>query len=180
MLLYFWDNQQGGFYQVASFSEVALTRNKEVHDGAYPSGNSVAALDLIRLARMTGETRYEEKANQLLHAFSAEVTRLPSAHSQMMIAMDFALGPSSEVVIAGALESEDTKKMLRTLESRFVPRKVVLLRHPGKEYDEIVDIAKFSENLVSVDGKITVYVCKAYVCNLPTADAEVMLEQVDQ
>ena len=180
MLLYFWDNQQGGFYQIASFSEVALTRNKEIHDGAYPSGNSVAALDLIRLARMTGETRYEEKANELLQAFSADVIRLPSAHSHMMSALDFALGPSSEVVIAGALESEDTKKMLRTLESRFVPRKVVLLRHQGKEYDEIVDIAKFSENLVSVDGKTTVYVCKAYVCNLPTADAEVMLEQVDQ
>jgi uncharacterized protein YyaL (SSP411 family) len=180
MLLYFWDNQQGGFYQIASFSEFALTRNKEIHDGAYPSGNSVAALDLIRLARMTGETRYEEKANELLQAFSADVIRLPSAHSHMMSALDFALGPSSEVVIAGALESEDTKKMLRTLESRFVPRKVVLLRRPGKEYDEIVDVAKFSENLVSVDGKTTVYVCKAYVCNLPTADAEVMLEQVDQ
>ena len=122
----------------------------------------------------------KKKANQLLSAFSAEVTRLPSAHSQMMIALDFALGPSSEVVIAGALENEDTKKMLRTLESRFMPRKVVLLRHPGKEYDEIVDVAKFSENRVSVDGKTTVYVCKAHVCHLPTADAEVMLEQIDE
>jgi uncharacterized protein YyaL (SSP411 family) len=179
MLAYFWDSQQGGFFQIASFSEIALTRNKGAHDGAYPSGNSVAAFNLIRLAHMTSEMQYEEKARQLLQAFSAEVTRLPSAYSQMMIALDFALGPSTEVVIAGDLESEDTKRMLRTLESRFIPRKIVLLRRSGKKHDDVVDVARFSEYFVPVGDKTTAYVCKGHVCNLPTTDAEVMLEQVD-
>jgi uncharacterized protein YyaL (SSP411 family) len=180
MLCDFWDEHQGGFYQTANSSEVALVRNKEAHDGAYPSGNSVAALDLIRLARMTGNTRFEEKATQLIQAFSNDATSLPSAYVQLMVALDFALGPSSEVVIVGNPENEDTTKMLKALESRYVPRKVVLFRQSNKTLDQIVNLAKFTEFLVTIDGRTTAHVCRNYVCGLPTTDVEVMLEQLDK
>jgi len=180
MLIDFWDEPQGGFYQTANFSEMAIARNKEAHDGAYPSGNSVAALDLIRLARMTGNTRFEEKAAQLIQAFSNDVARLPSAYVQLMIALDFALGPSSEVVIVGNPENEDTTKMLKALESRYLPRKVVLFRQSNKVHDEIVNLAKFTEFLVTIDGRTTAYVCRNCVCGLPTNNVEVMLEQLDK
>jgi hypothetical protein len=176
MLAHFWDEQLGGFYQTADYSETALVRTKGVYDGAYPSGNSAAALDLLYLSRMTGETRFEEKAAQLMHAFSAEVTKDPSSHTQLMIALDFALGPSSEVVVVGNPQKEDTANMLKTLRSKFVPRKVVILRSSTEESPEITEIAKFTKSLQAQEGKATAFVCRNYVCNLPTTDVQAMIE----
>jgi uncharacterized protein YyaL (SSP411 family) len=179
MLAHFWDKENGGFYQTADYSETPLIRSKEIYDGAYPSGNSVAALNLICLARMTGETRFEEKLAQLMHAFSIDVARNPSAHTQLMIALDFALGPSSEVVVVGDPRREDTAKMVQTIRSRFLPRKVVLLRSSVEDSPEITDLAEFTKDLHGKEGKATAYVCRNYVCNLPTNDVQAMLELLD-
>jgi len=179
MLMHFWDKAQGGFYQTADNFEATLLRNKEIHDGAYPSGNSVAALNLIRLARITGETRFEEKAEQLMHAFSAEVSRTPHLYAQLLIALDFALGPSSEVVIVGNPRKEDTVKMLQTVRSKFVPRKVVLFRSSVEESPEITDLAKFTRNLRGKEGKATAFVCRNFFCKTPTTDVYAMLELLD-
>ncbi len=115
-----------------------------------------------------------------MRAFSRDVATLPSAHAQMMIALDFALGPSSEVVIVGDPEGEDTARMLEALQRRFIPRKVVLFRSSRKGEDDITNVAKFTEDLVSKDGKATAYVCQNRTCNLPTTDSDVMLEQLDE
>jgi hypothetical protein len=176
MLKHFWDKEHGGFYQTADYSEAAFLRSKGIYDGAYPSGNSAAALDLICLARMTGETRFEEKAAQLMRAFSREVTKDPSAHTQLMSALDFALGPSSEVVVVGDPRKEDAARMLKTLWSKFLPRKVVILRSTAEKSQEITDIAKFTENLHGEGDKATAFVCRGHVCNLPTTDVRAMLE----
>jgi uncharacterized protein YyaL (SSP411 family) len=176
MLAHFWDKERGGFYQTADYSETALVRNKEIYDGAYPSGNSAAALDLIYLARMTGETRFEEKAAQLMRAFSTEVIKNPSVHTQLMSALDFALGPSSEVVVVGDPQREDTIRMLRTLWSKFLPRKVVILRSSAEKSQEITDIAEFTKSMHGDGDKATTFVCRGHVCNLPTTDVRAMLE----
>lgn len=97
----------------------------------------------------------------------------------MMIALDFALGPSTEIVIAGNPKDEDAMNMLRTLESKFLPRKVILLRDQNKTSDEISSVAKFTEYMVSVDGKATAYVCRNNICNMPTTENETMLQQID-
>lgn len=178
MFQQFWDKERGGFYQTASTSETQLGRNMDSHDGPYPSGNSVAAFNLIRLARMTGEIHLEETANQLMQAFSVNITVAPSSYTQMMIALDFAFGPSTEVVIAGNPKDEGATEMLRTLESKFLPRKVVLLRDPNKTPDEISSVAKFTEYMVAIDGKATAYVCQNNVCNKPTTETETMLQQI--
>jgi uncharacterized protein YyaL (SSP411 family) len=179
MLMHFWDKTNGGFYQTADYSETALIRNKEIYDGAYPSGNSVAASDLIRLSRITGETKFEEKTQQLMHAFSVNVARAPHSHTQLMIALDFALGPSSEVVIVGDPQKEDTAKMLHTVRSRFIPRKVVLFRSSAEESPEITDLAKFTKDMKRKEGKATAFVCRDYVCKAPTTDPYTMLQLLD-
>lgn len=179
MISQFWDKERGGFYQTADNSETALVKNKEVYDGAYPSGNSIAALDLICLARMTGETRFEEKAAQLMQAFSVEVSRTPSAHTQLMVALDFALGPSSEVVIVGDPQKEDTIKMLQTLRSKFLPRKVVLFRSSTQKDPEIAGLAEFTKDLRGTEGKATAFVCRSHICDLPTTDTHTMLDLLD-
>ncbi len=173
MIEHFWDETHGGFFQTAEYSETALVRNKEIHDGAYPSGNSVAALDLIFLAHVTGEPKFEEKAQRLMHAFSAEVARTPHINTQLMITLDFALGPSSEVVIVADKHRDDTAKMLQTLRSNFLPKNVILLRS-SKDTDEITRLAAFTKNMKSKDGKATAFVCRNHVCQLPTTDPKVM------
>jgi uncharacterized protein YyaL (SSP411 family) len=125
---------------------------------------------------MTGETRFEEKAAQLMRTFSTEVIRDPSAHTQLMSVLDFALGPSSEVVVVGDPKKDDTARMLQTLRSKFLPRKVVILRSSAEKSQEITDIAKFTESLHGQGDKATAFVCRSHVCYLPTIDVRAMLE----
>jgi len=180
MLTHFWDKTHGGFFQTADHSETTLTRNKEIHDGAYPSGNSIAAMSLIRLARITGETRFEEKADQIMNTFSLEVSKNPHSYAQLLSALDFMLGPSSEIVIVGNPQKQDTTKMLQTLRSKFIPRKIVLFRSSAEETPEITHIARFTKDLKEKEGKATAFVCKGYVCKTPTTDASEMLELLER
>jgi hypothetical protein len=87
-----------------------------------------------------------------------------------MIALDFAAGPSHEIVIVGDLQSKDTLQMVHSLRMLFLPNKVVLFRPSGQEVPEISRIAEFSKNLTAIDGKTTVYVCTNYMCKFPTTD----------
>jgi uncharacterized protein YyaL (SSP411 family) len=179
MMKHFWDEQQGGFYQTADDADVTLVRNKEIYDGALPSGNSVACLNLIRLAHMTGETRYEEEAAQLMRAFSRGVSRAPSACTLLLVALDFAIGPSCEVVVVGDSDKADTKQMLEALRSRFAPRKVVLLHSSLGRLHGTPYLDAFTGGLTSKEGRATAYVCCNRVCKPPTTNPDRMLEQID-
>ncbi|MBU7018817.1 MAG: thioredoxin domain-containing protein [Theionarchaea archaeon] len=169
MVNHFYDENEGGFYMVSDRSEHVLVRQKRSYDGALPSGNSVAALNLLRLARMTGTTRFEEKAAQLFTAFSGEVDKVPSSHTFLLTALDFAVGPSFEVVIVGNRNSPDTHKMIAELRKIFVPSKVVIHR-PDEKSPEITNLSLFTADLVALDGRTTVYVCRDYMCSSPITD----------
>jgi uncharacterized protein len=175
MLKHFWDSEKGGFYFTADDADKGLVRKKEIYDGAVPSGNSVAMLNLLRLARLTAHPGYEEKAAALSRAFYNAVAQSPVAYTQLMLAVDFARGPSYEVVIVGALHAGDTEAMVRALRKAFVPGKVVLLRPAEEEAPGITRLAEFTKDLASLDGKATAYVCRAFRCELPTTEARKML-----
>jgi uncharacterized protein YyaL (SSP411 family) len=175
MLKHFWDGERGGFYFAADDADKGLVRKKEIYDGAVPSGNSVAMLNLLRLARLTAHPGYEEKAAALSRAFYNAVAQSPVAYTQLMIAVDFARGPSYEVVIVGALHAGDTEAMVRALRKAFVPGKVVLLRPADEEAPGITRLAEFTKDLASLDGNATAYVCSAFRCELPTTEAHQML-----
>lgn len=179
MIKHFWDEQNGGFYFTADDAEELIVRQKEIYDGAIPSGNSVAILNLFRLARITADSDLEDKANKIMLAFSKDVKSVPSGYTQMMIALDFGIGPSYEIVIAGNPQTEDTKEMLKSLRKHFIPNKVVLLRPSDQEEPDIIRIAKFTEYQSSLDGKATAYVCLDYACKMPVTDAEEMLKLLD-
>jgi uncharacterized protein YyaL (SSP411 family) len=176
MLSHFWDRDNGGLYVTPEDGESLLVRKKEVYDGAIPSGNSVAMLNLLRLGRMTATPDWEERAAGIGRAFSQSVKQLPSAHTQLMVALDFGIGPGYEVVIAGSAHAEDTRVMVRALRTRFLPNKVVLLNPGEQESPEIAQLAAFTRNQPSIGGKATAYVCLNYNCKLPTADVRKMLE----
>jgi len=175
----FWDEQGGGLYSTAHDAEELLVRRKEVYDGAIPSANSVAMWNLLRLAHVTGNADLEDKAARLTRAFSAQIAASPMAYTLFLVGLDFALGPTYEVVIAGRDGADDTRAMLRALRAAFVPNKVVLFRPDGEEPAEVAAVAEFTSQQRSINGKATAYVCVNHNCQLPTTDVGVMLQLLD-
>jgi uncharacterized protein YyaL (SSP411 family) len=155
----------GRFYVTSSDSERLLLRPRESGDGAIPSGNSVAVMNLIRLARMTANESYEKRANAALRVVSDDVSLAPSASTHLLSALSFVLGSSQEIVIAG----DDVRAMQRAIFKPFAPNKVVLQRPNGDE-PPISKIAPFTLEQRAIGGKATAYLCTNYMCKLPVTD----------
>jgi hypothetical protein len=175
LIQHFWDEQGGGFFFTPDDGEKLLVRQKDLYDGALPSGNSVALWNLLRLAHLTGDPDLEAMASRMESAFSSVVKASPVAYTLLLVAADFARGPACEVVIAGDPRAGDTQAMLQALQKRYMPRAVILLRPTDIAATEIVRLAAFTEEQKSVDGKATAYVCRNRICLMPTTDIGQML-----
>ena len=171
----FWDAEHGGYFFTPSDGEELLVRTKEVYDGAVPSGNSVAMLNLTRLGRITASTALEQRADEIGRAFYNDVTKAPHAFTALLMALDFGVGPSYEVVIVGTADANDTKDMQRALDQVYVPNKVVVLK-PSRGGDDIGKLASYTKTQSAIEGRATAYVCMNYACDLPTTDVGKMLE----
>ncbi len=176
LLIHYWDERRSGFYFTADDGEELFVRQKEIYDGAVPSGNSVAMLNLLRLGRITSDPGLEEMAFKIVSAFSGNVQQIPSAYTQLMVALDFGLGPSYEVVIAGDSRKEDTKAMLNSIRRKFLPNKILLFRPTEIEAPDITHLAPYTKDMSAIEGKATAYVCSDYSCKTPTTDIDRMLE----
>ncbi|MBN2032826.1 MAG: thioredoxin domain-containing protein [Deltaproteobacteria bacterium] len=179
LLDHYYDPNRGGFFFTPDDGESLIVRKKEIYDGAIPSGNAVAMLNFLRLARLTGRTEYEEKAVGVMKAFSSQVKHFPSASTQFLCSFDFALGPSFEVVLAGPSAGNGVLRMLNALRSRFLPNHVVLLRPSDKDSSDIDGVAGFVRNHAPIDGKATAYVCLDKACRTPTTNVDEMLAFLD-
>jgi uncharacterized protein YyaL (SSP411 family) len=151
-----------------------ITREKDIYDGAAPSGNSVTALNCLRLGRMTGNTAWEEKADRIFKTFSAQVAGYPMAYTQFLNAVDFILGPSQEIVITEASPGTATQEMIDLIHRAFLPRKVLLRRPEDRSSQEIIKLAPYTERMISVNQRPTVYVCENYSCRTPITDLETL------
>jgi len=168
----FWDKNRGGFFFTAADNEELLVRQKEVYDGAIPSGNSMAADNFVRLARLTGDNEHLQVADHIFAAFAGEAGRLPSAHCQLMIALQRGAGSSLEVVIAGDRGTADTAALIATVREMYLPHAAVLLVPPGQAGAAIRKLAPFAKAYEPVEGKAAAYVCQDFSCQLPTTDPE--------
>lgn len=174
----FWDDNNGGFYFTAESAEELLGRKKEIHDSALPSSNSVAMMNLLRLGRMTGNTRWEEMADQANKLFSSDIRNAPTGFGFALQSVDFAISSSQEIVITGYKDKEDTQTMLQALNDHFLPHAVTLLNDPD---DKVINqITSFLSDFDMQDKKATAYVCKNYSCKLPTTDPQQMLEIIEK
>ncbi len=182
MIRLFWDEKAGGFFLSAHDAESLITRSKEVYDGAIPSGNSVAALALLRVGRLTMDSKLEEQGSKVLKAFSREIDNAPSAYPQMLIALDFALGPVKEIVIAGDVQEAGTKDMLREIYKRFLPNAVVVVNPatPGPVKSAIEALMPFVAKQNPIAGKPTAYVCQNYACSAPTNDKANLIKLLEK
>ena len=178
MLDHYWDGKAAGFFFTPDDGETLIVRKKELYDGAVPSGNSVALLNLLRLARITGRTDLEEKAAMIDNAFSEQIKQAPAGFTQFLSGLDFVLGPSYEVVIAGPEGSKDSVDMIRALFTPFMPNKVIVFRPSNQESPDIDSISPFVRNQGSLDGKTTAHVCLNRTCLKPTTSIQEMMNML--
>ena len=169
MMEIFWDGTEGGLFFTGRGNEALITRSKEIYDGAIPSGNSVAAQNLMRLGRMTGDVDLEQKAEELTKAFSSQVNTYAVGYTHLLAALDFMIGPGREIVIATD-DIRKTQEIIASIRKWFFPNKVVLLKQQGMPGDRLSALSPFVAAMAPVDGQPTVYVCEHYACKSPITD----------
>ncbi len=176
---YFWDKEIAGFFFTPDDGEKLLTRRKEIYDGALPSGNSVAMLNLLRLSYITGDHKLEEKAEYIGRVFAEKVDSTPIAYTQLLSAVDFGVGPTYSLVIAGDTGAEDTKTMLEAVRNSFLPNKV-LIHRPTEIYPPKIDeFSNFIEWFEKIEGKSTAYVCINKTCKPPINNIEKVIKTLN-
>jgi len=176
----FRDKELGGFFFTPDDGEPLPMRQKTAYDGAVPSGNAVAMGNLLRLAALTGNTELDEEAGAIERAFAGPVGEQASGHCMLLGALDFEMGPSSEVVVAGVSGRKDTREMLRALGHAFLPNTVVVFRPSEQATPAIERLAPFTEGLAPLNGAATAYVCRDHVCTLPATDVSQVMESLNR
>jgi uncharacterized protein len=164
----FGDPERGGFYSTSTDHEELIARRKEVGDHPIPSGNSSAALGLLRLAALTGEGRYAQQAEAVLSLFSEPAIRHPEAFAHLLRALDFHLSPTREVALVG----EDVSELAAVVRSELRPHLVVAASAEGS------DVPPLLEGRTTVEGRPTAYVCQNFTCQLPVTDPAKLREQL--
>ncbi len=164
----------GGLYFAADDAEGLLVRLKDGGDGAIPSGNSIAMMNLIRLAHLTGNMDLEQRAFAIVRAFSGAVAHMPSAFAHMMSAFMYAEHHGYEVLLAGDRDSPGGRAMLRAVRRHYMPNKVVLWQSA-----ELEKLAPYTKGQTAMGGRVTAYVCEHFRCNRPVTDPGQLLALLD-
>ncbi|HQY68267.1 MAG TPA: thioredoxin domain-containing protein [Pyrinomonadaceae bacterium] len=161
MITEFWDADNGGFFFTSNDHEELVVRNKDFYDNATPSGNSVAADVLLKLAKLTGDAKYERFAITVLRLAASQIRRHPQGFGRSLSALEFHLAETKEIVVVG----ETGNELERAILAKYRPDSVVLLDNGNApaEIPLLTDRPK-------VDGKATLYVCRNFVCSRPVTD----------
>ncbi len=175
MLSRFWDDEGGGLFFTDRWQQDLPVRQKILEDGSLPSGNSVAAGNLLALARLTGDSGFEERAARLFGAAGEILREHPAAGCRLVMALDSAEGPSSEVVIVEGKDRPGGQQMLAALRERYLPDTVVHFLHGGRAPEELLLLAPFLAGCTPLEGRATAYVCRRQACAEPTNDVGRML-----
>jgi uncharacterized protein YyaL (SSP411 family) len=177
ILVHFEDREKGGFYYTADDHEQLITRNKDVHDSSVPSGSSMTATSLLRLGKLTGNQRLVDAAATTINNALPIIQRQPAAAGQMLVAADFLLGPTKEIVVAGDSENTETQNVLRALQQKFIPRTVLAFLDTRKQpYSRHLDaLLKGKE---AVDGNVTLFICEDFSCQAPISGEDEILAAI--
>ena len=174
----FWDAEHGGFFQTSAADEVALARRKPDDDGALPSGNAVAAQNLLRLAELTGDDRLRERADATLRAVAADVERRPGAAPALLAALDFRTDRAKEIVIVRPPGAPPDDPLLALVRKTYVPNRVLTVVTEGDDVERQRALIPLVADKKAIGGAATAYVCERKVCALPTSDPAVLAQQL--
>jgi uncharacterized protein YyaL (SSP411 family) len=168
MLARFHDPERGGFFSTSDDHEALIARRKEIGDHPIPSGNSSAALGLLRLAALTGERSYEEAAEGVFRLFAGPAGRRPEAFAHLLRALDFHLSPTKEVALVG----DDLTDLSRVVRAEHRPHLVLAAGPPGSTVPPLL------QDRPTVDGHPTAYVCEGFACKAPVTDPQALTEML--
>lgn len=183
MISLFADTEQGGFFLTGNDTPKLIARTKPHQDSVIPSGNSAAAMVLLKLSRLTMDTSYAGLAQKTLQTFSQQMHRGPGYSSAMLMALNYSLGPSQEIIIAAGTDPNETSQMLRTVRAKFLPTAVILLHPQAPSRSAIEQLIPFIKNYTAIDNKATAYLCENYVCKKPVnkiKDLETLLNNITE
>jgi uncharacterized protein YyaL (SSP411 family) len=174
ILRHFADPNGPGFFFTADDHEKLIARTKDVHDGSTPSGNAVAVMVLLKLAKLCGREDFTKKAEETLRGFKTMMTEHPAASGQMLAALDFYLGPVQEIAVIGPRGDPVTQKVLHAIHSSYRPNTVVSFHDPSNgDPPEFIPLLK---DRPMIGGQVTVYLCENNVCQAPLVGANAVAE----
>jgi uncharacterized protein len=171
----FEDRDNGGFYSSPEGASELVMRLKDDYDGAEPSGNSVTVLNLLRLARSTGNEVFRRSAVRTLELFASRLLTAPATVPQMIVAYMASVAKSEQVIVVGDRRSPETREFLHAIRRRFLPDTLVVLLPDDPEAPERRLLSKWLPalaNMRALDGKTTAYVCQDFTCRLPVNEVE--------
>jgi uncharacterized protein YyaL (SSP411 family) len=165
----FADPAGSGFFYTASDHEQLLTRTKELTDSSTPSGNALAGTALLRLGKLLGRADYLDAAEAILEAAAPIMERAPMAAGQMLLALDFYLGPSYELALVGNSQSPELEAALPVISRRYLPRTVIASRlsDPSVELSRSPHLDELFAGKSSTNGQPVLYVCQDFACQEP-------------
>lgn len=170
LLAEFWDEDQGGFFFTGKHHETLITRTKSAFDQAIPSGNGVAAKNMLRLYHLTGHEDYLQRAERVLSLYAQQMERQSFGLGTMLNTLDFYLRKPYEIVLIGDPAAAETQALLQTIRAQYMPNKIVVQLDP-QHLDAHLDALPLLRDLLSdktqVGGRATVYVCHDFTCSLP-------------
>jgi len=172
------DDAGGGYFRTARDHEKLLAREKPSRDGALPSGNSIEAQNLLRLAELTGDDAYRTRALGIFAAMAERVSRSPGAFGALLLALDFHWDATKEVVIVAPPGRDGLAAMLAPLRRTFAPNRIVAVVTQGADLDALAQLVPLVEGKRAIAGKTTAYVCENRVCAYPTSDPATFARQL--
>ncbi len=173
----FEDDHEGGFFRTGKDQEALLAREKPYSDGALPSGNAIALLNLMRLGELTFDDRFRQRAEKGFKAFTPIMQQSPGAVSHMLLAVDFYLDQPKEIVIVTRKgEKAHAAPFLAALDKMFLPNRTLTVAEEGDELKAHARLIPVARGKIALQGKASAYVCIKGVCDLPT----ILPEQFDK
>jgi uncharacterized protein YyaL (SSP411 family) len=172
------DTQSGGYFLTSLGQETVLARDKPRYDDAEPSGNSVQALNLLRLAEFTSDDRYRKRAEGTLRAFAGTLATSPTALSVLLLAVDFHLSAPKEIVIVTNGRRSEAEPLLAKLRTTYLPNRIVVVAAEGTDLAAQAMLVPLLQGKVAQGGRPTAYVCERGACELPTRSPEAFARQL--
>jgi uncharacterized protein YyaL (SSP411 family) len=169
MLAHFADKKNGGFFYTADDHEQLIARNKEVADSSTPAASAMAATVLVRLAKLTGSQTYREAAERTLAGAVGFMRQAPTAMGQSLVALDFHLGPTYELVLSGNFKTPLSAALLADLRRRYLPNKVLAAASASETPPAL--LARLLEGRAAGEEP-TLYVCEGFTCQAPAVGIE--------
>ena len=174
-----FSDKNGGFFIGSKDAEKLMVRAKDSYDGAIPSGNSVAALNLFRLGKITGNTKWTDLGYSTLKAFTDKAKQSPTGFAHMLTAFMFDFKNPKEVVLVGDSNDPETQKTISAIRKNYSPNKVILFKDVSNP-DALLQVAPWTKDHVMINGSPTFYICENFACKQPTTSLDLAMKYMNE